>query len=805
MLRKEHLHELQQDVAYALRMLRRTPGFTAVAVATLALGIGATSAIFSVVHGVLLQSLPFRAADELYRVRMRYPDGTAYTALSAPDFMSVREENRVFSGLEAYSTGVVTLLGTGDPREVRVARTSDGLFELLALAPALGRGFLREEHQPGHGGVAVLDHGFWLRMFGGDRTVLGRSITASGQPYTIVGVLAPGARLTSDTDVYLPLQYEDSFSATTATARRSEFLAVIGRARPSVDAAQIDTDLARIGTRLQEAFPQTNEGLTFTAIELGHLVVGDVRTPLLVLMGAVGFVLLVACVNVANLLLARSAARQGELAVRAALGAGRLRLLRQLFTEAVVLGLAGGAIGLGIAYWGTRALVAARPADIPRLDEIGVSGAVVLFTLACALATSVVFGILPALQATGGRLTRALHEAGRGGAGGGHRIRAALVVAEMALAVVLLTGAGLLIRSFIELTRVDAGFRTENAMTFRLTLDEYQRRQQIVDRVAQLESRVRVLPGVTGVAGTTVLPLGGLGNIWNFSIEGAPPPPPDVNQEIAIASITPDYFRTIGTPLRRGRLFTERDHDAAPQVAIINEAAARRWFPGDDPIGRRVVVGNSTRGIVGIVGDVLQRDPGQRAVPQLFAPFAQVTTRSIRFVVRTAGDPLRLASEIRAELGALDPKLAIADFTPLEQLVTRSVARPRFYTELLMLFAGIALTLAATGIFGLMSYTVAQRTREISIRMALGARAGDMLRMIVGRAMALAAVGAVVGLAAAQALGRVIQKQLFGVGTFDPLTTAAVLLVLGVTAAAASFLPARRAARLDPAGALREG
>ena len=648
-MRREYMRELRQDIEYALRMLRRTKGFTAVAVATLALGIGANSAIFSVVHGVLLRSLPFRHAEQLYRIRMLYPDGTAYSALSSPDFMSVREQNRVFEGLEAYSTGTMTVLGAGEPREVRGARVSDGLFQLLGLHFVQGRGFLREEHQPKRGSVAVLDHGFWLRMFGGDPGVLGRSISASGSSYTIVGVLAPGARLTAEVAFYVPLEYDEAFSSATATARRSEYLAVIGRARAGTDAGQIDADLRQIGSLLQRSFPETNGGLTFNAIGLRQLVVGDVQTPLLMLMGAVGFVLLVACANVANLLLARSAARQEELAVRAALGAGRGRLLRQLLTESAVLGLSGGAIGLAVAYWGTRALVAARPADIPRLDQIDISGPVVLFTLGTSLATSVLFGVVPALLATGGRLTRALQEGGRSGTGGaGHRVRAALVVVEMALAVVLLTGAGLLIRSFIQLTRVEAGFRTEEGMTFRLSFDEYQRRQQILERVMQLEERVRVLPGVRSVAGTTVLPLSGLGSIWNFTVEGAPPPPPDVNQEIAIASITPDYFRAIGMPLRRGRSFTNGDRNEAPAVAIINEAAVRRWFPNQDPLGRRVVVGNSTREIVGVVADVLQRDPGQPAQPQLFAPYAQVATRSVWFVVRTTGDPLALASAIRA-------------------------------------------------------------------------------------------------------------------------------------------------------------
>jgi putative ABC transport system permease protein len=467
----------------------------------------------------------------------------------------------------------------------------------------------------------------------------------------------------------------------------------------------------------------------------------------------------------------------------------------------------GGAFGLAIAYWGTRALVAAQPADIPRLDQVGVSAPVVLFTLGTALVTSVIFGVLPALHITGGRLTNALHDSGRTGSGrAGHRVRSALVVAEMALAVVLLTGAGLLIRSFAGLIHVEPGFQPDHAMAFRLTLQgsEYQRPPQLRARVSGLEQRVHALPGVTAVAGTTVLPLSGLNALFNFAVEGAPPPPPDVNQEIAVASITPEYFQTIGSPIRRGRPFTDRDHADAPPVAIVNEAAVRRWFPDRDPLGKRVVVGSDTREIVGVVADVLQRDPGQRAAPQLFAPYAQLTTRTIRIVVRTAGDPIALASAIRGEIRAVDPNLAIADFVPLEQLVAASVARPRFYTALLVLFAAVALALAATGIFGVMSYTVAQRTREMSIRLALGAKAGDVVRMIVGRAVLLAAIGAALGLAGSQALGRVIQKQLFGVTLLDPLTMTAVVVVLGLSAAVASFVPAWRAAAVDPATALKE-
>jgi putative ABC transport system permease protein len=807
MARTEYMTELRQDIGYAVRTLRRTPGFTAVAVATLALGIGANSAIFTVVHGVLLESLPFRDAERLHHVRMLYPDGTTYLHLSAPDFVSVREENRVFEQVDAYSTSTLTMLGNGEPREIRGASVSDGLLPMLGVAVALGRGFAPEENQAGRDRVVVLDSGFWRREFGADPAVLGRSLVLGGERYSIVGVLAPGAQLPERVDVLRPLLYDATFNATTATGRRSEYLEAIGRAKAGITPQQVGDDLRRLGAELQTRFPNTNGGLTLNAIRLQDLMVGAVRAPLFVLLGAVGFVLLVACANVANLLLARASARRAELAVRVALGAGRGRLLRQLLTESLVLGLAGGAAGLASAFWGTRALVAAKPADIPRLENVSLDGTVAFFTLATALLTSLAFGILPALQSTRGKITEALREGGHGGAAGrrSQGLRAALVVAEMALAVVLLTGAGLLIRSFVELTRVNTGFATEHAMAFSIRMQGgvYKQGQQVRDRVPEFEQRLRTLPGVTAVAATTTLPLSGLGAMIDFAVDGAPPPPPDVNQEIAVVSVTPDYFRTIGIALRRGRVFTDRDRNDAPQVAIINEAAIRRWFPNQDPIGRRVKLSGRSYEVVGVVADVLQRNPGEPAAPQLFMAYAQVTTRTIRIVMRTAGDPLALAPSVRNEIRAIDPNLAIAEFTPLDQLVARSVARPRFYTALLALFAGVALALAATGIFGVMSYAVAQRAREISIRMALGARTGSVILLIVGRAVALAALGLAIGIAAALALGRVIRQQLFGVPLVDPITLGVVVLVLIASATIASLVPARRAAGLDPGTALR--
>src|SRR5687768_5904849 len=498
MQRSEFITELRQDIGYAFRMLRRTPAFTLAALVTLALGIGANSAIFSVVHGVLLESLPYRDAGRLHHLQMLYPDGTKYSALSAPDFMSVRQDNRVFEQIEAFNLTNLTWTGNGEPQEINGAIVTAGLFDLLGFEMPIGRAFRADENRPGAGGVTILSHGFWQRAFGGDRNVVGRSLILSGRPYTVIGVLAESAQLPYPADLYAPIEFNNTFDATTATGRRSEFLASLARARTGVTAVQIEAELRRIGADLQTRFQQTNGGLTFTSTPLQTMIVGDVRRPLLVLLGAVGFVLLVACANVANLLLARGSARQGELAVRAALGAGRPRLVRQLITEAMVLGLAGGVLGLALAYWSTTALIAARPADLPRLDEIGLDGTVVLFTLGAALLTGLVFGMVPALQATNEHLLRGLQESSRAGAGGRrtHRMRSALVVAEMALAVILLTGSGLLIRSFIELTRVNPGFQPEGAIAVRVTLqgELYKNGDQVRTRVGEIEDRLRGLP-----------------------------------------------------------------------------------------------------------------------------------------------------------------------------------------------------------------------------------------------------------------------------------------------------------------------
>ena len=803
--------DLWQDLRYAVRAFARQPGFALAAILTLALGIGANSALFSVVHAVLLESLPFKDADRLYRLRMVYPDGAAYTTLSAPDFMSVRERNRVFDQVEAYTTGAVTMLGGGDPREVRVSSVSDGLFRLLGMPLAAGREFAREEHAPGRNRVAILDYGFWQRVFGGDQAAVGRSIAVGGLSYSIVGVLAqgarlpadvPGARVPSEADLYLPIEYGETFSAV-ATPRNSRYLAVLARAKPGVGAPAVDEDLQHLAREIKDAFPGATETQTMNAVSARELIVGDVRRPLMMLLGAVGFVLLVACANVASLMLARAAARREELTVRAALGAARGRLVRQLLTEALVLAVAGGAAGLALAYAGTRALVAANPTDIPRLEEIGVDRTVVLFTIGIALVASLAFGTLPALQATGS-LTAGLRTGGRGGGADrrSQRWRAGLVVAEMALAVVLLTGAGLLMRSLMSLQDVAPGFVPERAVAFRVAL--YGRGYDLArvrSRVTEIEEEVRRLPGVTAVAATSVLPMSGPGPRLAFAVDGMPAPP-GVNPEIGVASITPQYFATIGARLVAGRDFGDDDRADAAPVAIINEAAARRWFAGVDPIGRRVQMSGG-REVVGVIGDVLQGDPKKQVAPQLFVPYAQRSLRSVSITVRTSGEVIGLASSIRSVVRRLDADLAASELTALHTLRNGSLARPRFYAGLLALFAAVALALAVTGVFGVMSYAVAERTREIAIRIALGARSHDVLRMIVGRSLALALIGVVTGIAAALAVGPVIRNQLFGVRLMDPATLSVVVLLLVFSATIASLIPALRAARLDPGNTLK--
>jgi putative ABC transport system permease protein len=796
------------DVRFALRKLARAPGFTAMALLTLALGVGATAAIFSVVNGVLIKSLPYDRPDELVRVFTEYPDGQHY-ALSPPDFMSIREGVPSLRDASAFAPTPLTITGLGEPRRIQAAVVGKGFFELFGAAPQAGRFFGDEDHVPGQNLVLILSHAFWQNEFGGDRAAVGRTMTVNGVEREILGVLPPGFDYPEGRQAYVPVQYGPTFDASTGQGRRGEYLSMVGRLAPGATLEGARAELAVLGVQLSEAFPETNTNARFAAVTLREHLLGELERPLVVLMGAVLLVLLIACANVANLLLARGTRREGELAVRTALGASRGRVIRQLVTESLVLALAGGLLGLVVATLGVRGLLALAPQDLPRLAEVRVDARVMAFTLLAATATGLLFGVLPALQLSR-RLGQSLRSAGRGGAtlASGGALRTGLVVAEMALAVMLLVGAGLLIRSFANLVAVDPGFRTEHALTFPLTLPgaSYPGEEGARDGFARMFERLVAVPGVTGSGGASDLPMDGRSAVLSFAIEGREPSPPGVVDEIDAKVVTPGYLEAMGVRPVVGRTFTAHDRADAPPVAIVNEEAVRRFMPEGDPVGRRIAIGGGDElmEIVGVIPDLRQEGPETRAFPEILVPQAQIPQRHLEIVLRTDGDPLALTGAVRAAIHSVDPALPVEQFRTLDQLVAARVAPQRFFGSILSLFAALALTLAAIGIFGVTSYTVAQRTREIGIRMALGAEASGVVRMIVGRGLRHAAVGAALGLLGAVALTRVLRGQLFEVSPTDPATLAGVVVVLGAVVVAASYIPGRAATRVSPATALRE-
>jgi putative ABC transport system permease protein len=806
---------LLQDLRYALRALRRNPGFTLVAVVTLALGIGANSAIFSVVNAVLLRSLPFAEPERLVQLgTTRQGEAPTAGTVSPPDFMSLREESRAFTDLVAFTSGSATLTGLDEPRRLDAAFVSAGFFELLGAAAVLGRTIDPEENLAGNTDVVVLGYGFWRQTFGGDPSVIGRTLTLNGINRTVIGVAPLGFGYPEQRALWAPLAYDESFSAETAVNRRAQYLQVLGRLRPGVSLEQARTEVSALSARLEQEFAETNTQVVLTMVPLRQVLLGEVRRPLLILLGAVGLVLLIACANVANLLLARATARQSELAVRTALGAARGRLVRQVLSESVLLGLLGGGLGLLLAYGGTALLIALQPEGIPRIEEVGVDGTVAAFTLGVSLLTGLLFGLLPALRAARSSPMGSLRQGGRDGLPGrqGQRTRSFLVVAEMALAVMLLVGAGLLLRSFARLQQVDPGFRPEQTLAVELSLP-WQRYPEAAQQVAfyqTLLERLDALPGVSSVGAVLFLPMVNRHFTISFDVRGREPARPGEAETLEVRIATPDYFRTMGIPLQRGRPFTEGDHAEAPQVVLINETTARRFFRGEDPIGQYIQLGlGLDEGrfaggeVIGIVGDVRQLGPGEDFVPEIYLPHAQVPAGTMSVVLRTTDDPRALVGAIRGEIRTLDPNLSVEGVRSLEQVVSHAVAQPRFYMLLLSLFAIVALTLAAIGIFGVMAYLVAQRTREIGVRIALGASPTAVQQMVVGRALRLALGGIALGGLGALGLTRVMEGLLYGVSTTDPVSFLAVAFLLTGVALLAGYLPARRASRVDPMIALR--
>jgi putative ABC transport system permease protein len=802
---------LRQDIRYALRWLLKSPGFTVMSALTVALGVGANSAIFSVVYGVLLRPLPYPEPGRLAAIYHLY-EGRRST-ISGPNFIDLAQRAQTLSGVAAIARSRIILTGEGEPTRLDGARVSASLFDVLAVQPLHGRTFRADENQPGRHRVVLLSYGLWQQRFAGDPRVVGRSIVLDSVSHEVIGVMPQGFAYPVDRVLWLPIEYSENF---TVKQRGAWYLTVVSRLKPGVPLENAGAEVATIGQQLAAQYPNDNEGVSMTAVPLLEATVGEVRRAVLVLAGAVGFVLLIACGNVANLLLARAAAREGEMAVRAALGAGRGRLVRQLLTESVLLSVTGAALGLLLAVWGVDLLIALQPEGIPRLGSVRVDAVVTLFTMALAVLTGVLFGLVPAWHGTRDGMAGTLKEAGRGAPSSrrGARLRGGLVVVEMALAVTLLAGAGLLIRSFSRLAAVDPGFDVQQALTFELSLPAARYEDNEARQIAffdQLLPSLRALPGVQAAGAVLTLPLTGGGIVLSFTVDGRPPIPPAQQPTMQVRVASAEYFETVGIPVKRGRSFTERDRAGSAPVIVITESAMRQFFPNDDPIGKRITIGwgrgpgtpRAGGEIVGVVGDVKDVGLGEPGAPQVYLPYRQWPVGSMAVVLRTSVPPGTVTDMARQAVQAVDPELPIANVRTLDQIVARSISQPRFYTTLLGVFALVALALAATGIFGVLSYAVTQRTREIGIRMALGARQGAVVGLVVRDAMLLACAGIAVGVVSAAYLSRTLSTLLFEIPPGDPATFAGVASLLLVVALVASYAPARRATAVDPLSALR--
>ncbi len=811
------METLWQDLRYGFRMLARNPGFTAVAVLTLALGIGANTAIFSVVNAVLLRPLPYEEPERLVMVWNELTkEGLPQLWFSEPELIDYRQRQQSFEGMAAFSGGGGNLTGRGEPLRVTAANVSANFFPLLRVDAFLGRTFTPEEDTPGNDRVIVLEHGFWQRRFGGDPAIIGETVSLSDNPYTVIGVMPSGFTFPDGTvDLWTPLAIDTA----DPNGRGSHYLRVLARLKSGVTFEQASADMHNIAKQMEQDYPdyyRPDRAWNTYLIPLHESEVGEVRPALLVLLGAVGFVLLIACTNVANLLLARAAVREKEVAIRAALGAGRLRIVRQLLTESVLLALLGGSGGLLLAMWGTDGLVLLSPAGLPRLNEIAVNEWVLGFTLLVSVIAGVLFGLVPALHASRPDLHNTLKEGGRSAAGAGHhRLRGLLVVSEVALSLVLLIGAGLMIKSFYRLLQVNPGYRTENVLTFRLALPSarYAENHQVVGFYERLLEKISALADVRTAGAVSHLPLGGAYSSGSVFVEELPPSSPHFPFgyfESDRRYTTPGYFRAMGMNLLKGRLLEESDHAEAPLVTVVDESFARRAWPAEpNPIGKRVAVNQTPDGeplwrtVVGVVRHVKNYGLDTEGREQIYFPHAQFPISTMFVTVRTGGDPVVAQAAVRNQVAALDPSLPLFNVATMEERLAESVAQPRFNVLLLGIFAAVALVLAAIGIYGVISYSVSQRTHEIGIRMALGAQPRDIFRLVVGQGMVLTLIGVGVGLAASFALTRFLESLLFGVSATDPVTFAGVALLLAAVALLACYVPARRATRVDPLVALR--
>jgi putative ABC transport system permease protein len=809
------MQTLWQDLRYGARMLLKKPGFTMIAMLTLALGIGANTAIFSVVNAVLLRPLPYREAERIVAIQELNEEGKR-VQVTAANFLDWRAQQTSFAHLAAIFTRQANLALTEQAERINLAVVSANFFEVFSLTAERGRLFMAADEQAGHAPVIVISHGLWQSRFRGAADLVGRGVTLDGKSYTVAGVAPAGFQYPNQTEAWLPplrLAPELNERMDVTQVRGLGYLSAVALLKPGVSLAQAASEMETITARLRQQYPDTNNTRFNRVVPLHKHLVGETGTMLWLLFGAVSFVLLIACANVANLLLVRAAARQKEMAIRTALGASRWRVMRQLLTESTLLALAGGGLGWLLAVWGVELMVKMLPADFPRLREISLDWRVLGFTLVASVLTGMLFGLAPALQSAKTGVHETLKESARGATGSWrqHRLRHLLIVAEVALSLVLLAGAGLLLRSFLQLQSVNAGFRPQQVLTARLSPSGagYRSDPAYANYYRRVIERVSAIPGVEAVGAINTLPLS-KGPTAGYRVEGRPLLTPDKWPGANYRSVSPGYFHALNIPVMQGRDFTERDSAEALLVMIVNEALARRDFPGEDPVGKRINLGNTDRTgqpvwfeIVGVVANVRSLELMEEPLPEFYLSHLQDTFAEMSLVIRAAVEPASLSAAVRQAAAEVDKTQPVSRIETMEHIVSEAVSQSRFNLFLLGLFGSLALLLSAAGIYGVTAYSVAQRTPELGIRMALGAQTHDVLKLILGQGLRLISGGIVLGLATALALTRLMKSLLFGVNATDPATFATVALLLMAVALLACWIPARRATKVDPMIALR--
>jgi putative ABC transport system permease protein len=812
-----YVDTLLRDIRYSARKLLRTPGFTAVVVGTLSLAVGATTAVFSIVNGVLLEPLSLREASRVVSVSSVGRDGKR-NAMSLPDFLDYRAQSKLVAAMSAMDGGTHNLTGTGgEPVRLTGARVNANFFDVVGVSPILGRGFVRGDDEKGAARTVVLSEGLWRSQFGSDPAVIGRQLMIDGRPHSVIGIV-PRIEIPRDNDVWLPLIPENGEDD--PSSRGAHFLGGVGRLAPGASVERAAVELSQIARRLAQQYPESNANFGATVVPLREAIVGNVRPALLVMLAGVGFVLLIACANVANLLLVRASTRETEIAVRTALGAAKRQLVRQLVTESMLLALGGTLVGTALAAWAVDAVKAFGPRGVPRLDNVTIDARVLVFSVVVAILTGLLFGIVPAFHAAKTNVGQMLKESTRGSSGrrGTRRARNALVVAEMALAVILLIGAGLLARSFVSLTNVDTGYRAENVVTMSVVLPstKYPWDQEAINFVHQVLDRVRQLPEVQSAAVAFGRPLDENGARVTFERTDRPPSTPDKRLVADVRVVTPEFFSTLRIPIVAGRGLQTTDAPDAPPVVVVSQAFVKQFYPHENALGKRIVLGwgrqrsankadtvNAGGEIVGIVGDVKAYGANQAAPSTVYLPFDQAPLSDASVLVRSTASTALTINGTRAAIKEVDGDLPIFDIKKMTDVVNESVAQPRFYAILLGSFAGIALLIAALGIYGVISYAVTQRTRELGIRIALGAQRERVLRLVIGQGLTLTLCGIAVGIVGAFMLTRLLATMLFGVAPADPLTFVGVATMFVLVAGLASYLPARRAAGVDPIIAMR--